>query len=85
MDPRRRSAQRAHDLAAAARRWLPKPIAVKVDLDAGLTEQMIDRLTVLRMQMLPKPSPSGSRTRTGRPPNLPGMSHSPRPLHPGQR
>ena len=36
---------------------LPKPIAVKVDLDAGVTEQMIDRLTVLRMQMLPKPSP----------------------------
>jgi hypothetical protein len=30
---------------------LPKPIAVKVDLDAGVTEQMIDRLTVLRMQM----------------------------------
>ena len=36
---------------------LPKPIAVKVNLDAGVTEQMIDRLTVLRMQMLPKPSP----------------------------
>ena len=36
---------------------LPKPIAVKINLDAGVTEQMIDRLTVLRMQMLPKPSP----------------------------
>ena len=36
---------------------LPKPIAVKVDLDAGVIEQMIDRPTVLRMQMLPKPSP----------------------------
>lgn len=36
---------------------LPKPLAVKIDLDAGVIEQMIDRLTVLRMQMLPKPSP----------------------------
>jgi hypothetical protein len=33
-----------------------RPSPSQIDLDAGVIEQMIDRLTVLRMQMLPKPS-----------------------------
>ena len=37
---------------------LPEPITVNIDFDAGVIEQMIDRLTVLRQQMLPKPPPA---------------------------
>ena len=32
---------------------LPKPLTVKIDFDAGTIEQIIERLTVLRTQMLP--------------------------------
>ena len=37
----------------------PKPLTVKIDFDAGVIDQMIERLLVLRAQMLlapPKPS-----------------------------
>ena len=34
---------------------LPKPLTVKIDFDAATTEQLIERLTVLRQQMLPAP------------------------------
>jgi len=37
---------------------MPEPISVKIDFDAGTIEQMIDRLTVLRVQMLHKPLPA---------------------------
>jgi hypothetical protein len=37
---------------------LSEPIAVKIDFGAGIIEQMIERLTMLRLQMLPKPPPA---------------------------
>ena len=37
---------------------LSEPIAVKIDFGAGVIEQMIERLTMLRLQMLPKPPPA---------------------------
>ena len=40
---------------------LPKPITVKIDFDAGVIDQMIERLTVLRAKMLPKPPPARKR------------------------
>jgi hypothetical protein len=36
-----------------------KPLNVHVDFDAGIIDQIIDRLMVLRPQMLPKPSKPG--------------------------
>lgn len=37
---------------------LTKPIKVRVDFDAGTVDQMIERLTILRAQMLPRlPAP----------------------------
>ena len=32
---------------------LPKPLSVKIDFDAGVIDQIIERLLVLRAQMLP--------------------------------
>ena len=40
---------------------MPEPISVKINFDAGVIEQMIDRLTMLRLQMLPKPMPARKR------------------------
>jgi hypothetical protein len=37
---------------------LSEPIDVKIDFGAGMIEQMIERLTMLRLQMLPKPPPA---------------------------
>ena len=34
---------------------LPTPINIHLDFDAGTVDEMLDRLTVLRAQMLPKP------------------------------
>ena len=35
-----------------------QPLRVNIDFGAGVIEQMIERLTVLRLQMLPKPPPA---------------------------
>jgi len=35
---------------------LPEPLRVHLDFDAGALDQMLDRLAVLRSQMLPPPS-----------------------------
>lgn len=35
---------------------LPQPIKMKIDFDAGVVDQMIERLLVLRAQMLPAPT-----------------------------
>ena len=40
---------------------LPKPIRVKMHFDAGSIDQMIERLLVLRAQMLPAPPPASRR------------------------
>jgi hypothetical protein len=40
---------------------MPEPISVKIDFDAGVIEQMIERLTILRLEMLPKPPPARRR------------------------
>jgi hypothetical protein len=32
---------------------LPEPIVVQMDFDAGTVDQIIERLTILRAQMLP--------------------------------
>ena len=40
---------------------MPEPISVKIKFDAGVIEQMINRLTMLRLQMLPKPMPARKR------------------------
>ena len=40
---------------------MPEPISVKINFDAGVIEQIIDRLTMLRLQMLPKPTPARKR------------------------
>ena len=37
---------------------MPQPIKVKIKFDAGVVDQIIERLLVLRMQMLPKPAPA---------------------------
>ena len=37
---------------------VPEPLRVNIDFDAGVIEQMIDRLMVLRLQMLPKRAPA---------------------------
>jgi hypothetical protein len=34
---------------------LSQPLRVHMDFDAGVVDQIIERLTVLRAQMLPKP------------------------------
>jgi hypothetical protein len=34
------------------------PVRVNIDFDAGVVDQMIERLLVLRAQMLPKPLPA---------------------------
>ena len=36
-----------------------EPLMVKIDFDAGAIEQIIERLTVLRAQMLPAQPTSG--------------------------
>ena len=33
----------------------PEPLLVKIDFDAGTVDQMVERLLVLRAQMLPAP------------------------------
>ena len=40
---------------------LPKPLAVKIDFDAGVIDQMIERLLVLRAHMLPAPPRAAKR------------------------
>lgn len=40
---------------------LPEPIQVKMHFDAGTADQMIERLMVLRAQMLPRPPPAAKR------------------------
>jgi hypothetical protein len=40
---------------------LLKPISVNIDFDAGSIDQMIERLSVLRAQMLPAPPKPGAR------------------------
>ena len=40
---------------------LPKPLRVKIDFDAGTVDQMIERLLVLRAQILPAPPPPTKR------------------------
>ena len=37
---------------------LPKPLRVKVDFDAGVVDQMIERLMMLRAQMIPTSTPA---------------------------
>ncbi len=34
---------------------LPKPLTVNIDFDAGVIDQIIERLTVLRAHMVPPP------------------------------
>ncbi|SEP42822.1 hypothetical protein SAMN02990966_06104 [Rhodospirillales bacterium URHD0017] len=40
----------------------PEPLMVKIDFDAGAIEQIIERLTVLRAQMLPAQPTPGKMT-----------------------
>ena len=40
---------------------LPEPLRVQIDFDAGVIDQMIERLTVLRAQMLPALPASATR------------------------
>jgi hypothetical protein len=40
---------------------LPQPIKVKINFDAGVVDQMIERLMVLRAQMLPTPPKPAQR------------------------
>jgi hypothetical protein len=39
----------------------PEPLMVFMDLDAGTVDEILDRLSVLRAQMLPAPPKPGSR------------------------
>jgi hypothetical protein len=41
---------------------MPEPLRVKIDFDAGSIDQMIERLLVLRAQMLPAPLAPRSAT-----------------------
>lgn len=40
---------------------MPEPLRVRIDFDAGLVDQMIERLSVLRAQMLPAPPKPAAR------------------------
>lgn len=40
---------------------MPEPLRVKIDFDAGVVEQIIERLLVLRTQMLPAPPKPSDR------------------------
>src|SRR5262245_42254767 len=40
---------------------LPEPLMVFMDLDAGTVDEIVDRLTVLRAQMVPAPPKPASR------------------------
>jgi hypothetical protein len=40
---------------------LPTPVNIHLDFDAGTVDEMLDRLTVLRAQMLPKPPAAKKR------------------------
>jgi hypothetical protein len=40
---------------------LTEPIKINIDFDAGVVDKMIDRLTILRAQMLPRPAPPHKR------------------------
>jgi hypothetical protein len=40
---------------------MPEPLMVFMDLDAGTVDEMVDRLTVLRAQMVPAPPKPASR------------------------
>ena len=46
------------ELPGLAIEGMPEPIKVKINFDAGVVDQIIERLLVLRMQMLPKPAPA---------------------------
>jgi hypothetical protein len=39
----------------------PEPLMVFMDLDAGTVDEIVDRLTVLRAQMMPAPPKPASR------------------------
>ena len=39
----------------------PTPVNIHLDFDAGTVDEMLDRLTVLRAQMLPKPPAAKKR------------------------
>jgi hypothetical protein len=53
VDNEHRAPQRLMNLPPVKVAGLSKPICVNIDFDAGNIEQMIERLTVLRAQMLP--------------------------------
>jgi hypothetical protein len=40
---------------------MPEPLRVKIDFDAGVVDQMIERLLVLRAHMLPAPPKPAKR------------------------
>jgi len=40
---------------------LPEPLQVKIDFNAGIVDQIIERLLVLRAQMLPAPARPSER------------------------
>lgn len=40
---------------------IPEPLRVKINFDAGVIDQMIERLLVLRAQMLPPPPKPAER------------------------
>ena len=55
MAAQRGSPQRADGTAALLIEGIPEALRLKIHFDAGVIDQMIERLLVLRAQMLPAP------------------------------
>jgi hypothetical protein len=51
----------AHVAARLIVGGIKKPATIDIDFDAGVVDQMIERLTVLRDQMLPRPPAPAKR------------------------